>query len=1199
MLIGDIFFSSGTYLVEVVSLEEGSVWPLFFLDDQGRVVDASCVCQSGVDLEQYCKHVKKALSAVIHDEVPLHISFRESFFCYLSKVILARLGNSLPESLEHYVYVLNDGEAPFLDCSFTGLVGRRVCDDYIVNREEETEENSLKFSYLSPEELEKSRNKDPSPQLIYELSAWSDLARWWFLYVHRGGSYTVSFDRIDQLPQDLILDSPHMTWKIHLLPKELALLVAKLGGVQRTLDIKNWQDMVERITFLEEVGHLAISCNPIDFSQVEGKVDLGEWFFLPGQGFFSKIQDMELENGDVAEFLTTFQEIIPNYNPNFVVYPVPTPLKYDFFFDDDKNLHIESYLFEKGDLQASFSWCFDHWIYLSGKGFYFIKEMGFYKNQIIKKEDVGLFVTHHQKEISAIPGLKVWHTGLDTLLQYSFDPEKGLSFFSQVGWEVPEKEVMQFGNWVYMEGLGFSPRSFAKEIGEVTDGQHVTTFELESFIDRNKEDLSIVPDFFLSTPPIESVSVELVLQSDGATVTSTPHYVCANGIDASNTFFYGKYVYISEPQRGFFLLPSEQRLPDRYTKQAVVLNMEDLKCLRDKHAHAVSPELQEPQHLELVVEDVRINQDAKYAWELQLVYRSNLGSVSVQRISSALKEGASFLFTPAGILHLGNPEFSWLKKKSALRWDKQKKFLCYNSLEFAFFWGQKNVNVKNFLEKGEASATLKESWKHFIDFSTPEPPYLDSLKSTLRQYQQYGVRWLWWLYTYGLPGGLLCDEMGLGKTHQAMGLLSAVFHREEQPTALVICPTSVIYHWEMLLKEFLPSLKGYLFYGSQRNFSNFLKRGYHILLTSYGVYKSEYAELQKHRFTLVIFDEIQVAKNIKSQTHATLSQANAKMRLGLTGTPVENHVLDLYALFSIVVPGYFSSLAQFKSLFSPMGGRDLSPEKGSQLRKYVQPFLLRRCKSEVLTELPEKIEECLYCDFATQQRKLYQEVYASQRDNLIQVLGNEEEPMPLAHVFSLINALKKICNHPALYFKKPKEYEKFESAKWDLFLELFHEALDGGLKVVVFSQYLGMLDIFALYLKKHHIAFAEIRGSTGNRKEEVQRFAQDPECKVFLGSLQAAGVGIDLTAASVVIHYDRWWNPAKENQATDRVHRMGQVRGVQVLKFITKESIEEHIDTMIQTKLNLSQELGFDSAETIRGFSRAELIALLKELELR
>jgi len=318
------------------------------------------------------------------------------------------------------------------------------------------------------------------------------------------------------------------------------------------------------------------------------------------------------------------------------------------------------------------------------------------------------------------------------------------------------------------------------------------------------------------------------------------------------------------------------------------------------------------------------------------------------------------------------------------------------------------------------------------------------------------------------------------------------------------------------------------------------------------------------------------------------------MKVGLTGTPIENNIRELKSLMDIVLPTYMPGETEFRENFIRPIERDNDRAKKDLLNRLIKPFILRRKKNEVLKELPEKIEEVSHCDLSNQQYQLYSEVLEMRRRHLIQELEDENRSVPFMHIFSLLTSLKQICDHPAVYLKAPADYQKYHSDKWNLFLELLNEARESGQKVVVFSHFLHMLDIIELEMKKQGIGYATIRGSTKDRKEQIHRFNEDPECKVFIGSLQAAGLGIDLTAASVVIHYDRWWNKAREDQATDRVHRMGQKRGVQVFKLVTKGTFEERIDQMIANKGKLLEEVvGVDDQSILKKFTRRELGELL------
>ena len=496
-------------------------------------------------------------------------------------------------------------------------------------------------------------------------------------------------------------------------------------------------------------------------------------------------------------------------------------------------------------------------------------------------------------------------------------------------------------------------------------------------------------------------------------------------------------------------------------------------------------------------------------------------------------------------------------------------------------------------DQSPTSLITRQLIKELREFSTEAIPNLQGLKSSLRVYQQTGLQWLWFLYKHGLSG-LLCDDMGLGKTHQAMALIAASLNQtpQEKKCYLVVCPTSVIYHWQDKLETFLPHLKVHTFHGLKRTLTPHLKEG--VILTSYGILRMEKKLFETISFDVAVFDEIQVAKNPSSRVHEALKHIRAKTRIGLTGTPIENNLRELKALIDSVLPGYMPSEARFRELFIHPIERDGNEEKKALLTQLVRPFVLRRRKAQVLQELPEKSEDKSYCDLSEEQVKLYRETLAESQTAVLAHLRDSSEKVNYVHVFSLLSRLKQICDHPALIHKDPTNYKKYSSGKWELFVELITEARRSDQKVVVFSQYLYMLDIIESFLKDQEWGYAQIRGDTVNRRDELKRFQEDPNCVVFIGSLQAAGLGIDLTAASVVILYDRWWNAARENQAIDRVHRIGQKWGVQVYKLITKYTIEEKIDKMITRKGRLLEEvITADEQTFLKKFTRAQLLDLL------
>ena len=472
-------------------------------------------------------------------------------------------------------------------------------------------------------------------------------------------------------------------------------------------------------------------------------------------------------------------------------------------------------------------------------------------------------------------------------------------------------------------------------------------------------------------------------------------------------------------------------------------------------------------------------------------------------------------------------------------------------------------------------------------------PRLESLVSPLRPYQEQGVEWLHFLFENGF-GGLLCDDMGLGKTHEVMAFMVGLReHGQMCGPFLVVCPTTVLSHWEQKIRTHAPSLKPVIYHGSERDLETAADAS-DVLVTSYGILRRDIERLKAISFAVAFFDEIQNIKNPETIAYQAAKDINASVKIGLTGTPIENRLMELKALFDLTIPGYLGTDRDFENDF--VRAIETNPEspRTQELGRVISPFSLRRRKETVLDDLPSKIEDLRTCKLSQDQVKLYRDAISSRGGGLLKSLQNEDETIPYIHIFALLNLLKQICNHPAMMNDELASYEKFESGKWELFKEILAEVLDSGQKVVVYSQFIGMISIMELFLKALDVGFVALTGKSRNRGEIITRFNDDPNCRVYLGSLKAGGVGIDLVAASVVIHYDRWWNAAREDQATDRVHRIGQRRGVHVFKLITEGTLEEKIAAIIQEKRNLMDSVVKESDPgVLKTFSREELIELL------
>ncbi|MBC7386070.1 MAG: DEAD/DEAH box helicase [Cryobacterium sp.] len=506
------------------------------------------------------------------------------------------------------------------------------------------------------------------------------------------------------------------------------------------------------------------------------------------------------------------------------------------------------------------------------------------------------------------------------------------------------------------------------------------------------------------------------------------------------------------------------------------------------------------------------------------------------------------------------------------------------------------------LELGVDDFTVDKDWKDFFEwkrtFESDDLPDLPDVDYgfELRDYQKNGVSWVWSLYHRGLAA-LLADDMGLGKTHQVLAILTSFYKSKTKPAlpTLVIAPTSVVSAWVQKLEKYPTSLNWTVFHGKGRVMPD---KDVNLVLTTYGILQRE-ASLREREWHCVILDEAQAIKNAITISSRASRVLRSKFRIAMTGTPIENHATDLWSIMEFLLPGYLGSLPRFKRLYG--GGSKEHPDDGQTgaLKRLISPFLLRRTKDQVLKELPEKTEEVILCEMTVIQKKAYKKYLESAEAAKAREDLQAGKKINYANILSVLTRLKQVCDHPRLpevtggKVKKLTAMDPWETGKWVAFDELLNEALGSNLKIVVFTQYLGMMDLIGLWLKEKNVGYVELRGDTPDRAVRIQRYADDPETKVFLCSLLAGSLGIDLTAGSVCIHFDRWWNPARENQATDRLHRLGQTRGVQVFKLQIPGTIEDRIASIIQSKTELSDALIEQSALGLKAFSRQELLELL------
>jgi superfamily II DNA or RNA helicase len=431
-----------------------------------------------------------------------------------------------------------------------------------------------------------------------------------------------------------------------------------------------------------------------------------------------------------------------------------------------------------------------------------------------------------------------------------------------------------------------------------------------------------------------------------------------------------------------------------------------------------------------------------------------------------------------------------------------------------------------------------------------------NLKATLRPYQDGGLAWL--KFIHGMSsGGVLADDMGLGKTVQTIALLLSVKQEEKQLKTLIVAPTSVVTNWERELERFAPTLRVALWHGSDRHLLVEAVEDAEVIITSYALLRRDEEFLTKLDLTYAILDEAQHIKNPMSATAAAAKRLKARRRLALTGTPIENRLSEIWSIFDFVSPGLLGPLDKFESRFArPIEAGDY--KMAQRLRAIIHPFILRRTKQEVAKDLPEKIETDQICDLTGEQRAIYAQVA---REVRAQVMGEVERvglEKSQIQILAGLTRLRQAACDPRL-LGLPKEFADDDSGKLVALRELISEAVEGGHKVLVFSQFVMMLKLIEKAMKEDGVPYEYLDGSTKDRAERVERFQTDPTVPVFLISLKAGGTGLNLTAADTVIHFDPWWNPAVEQQATDRAHRIGQTKVVTAYRLVAAGTIEEKI----------------------------------------
>ncbi|WP_411711137.1 DEAD/DEAH box helicase [Legionella adelaidensis] len=471
------------------------------------------------------------------------------------------------------------------------------------------------------------------------------------------------------------------------------------------------------------------------------------------------------------------------------------------------------------------------------------------------------------------------------------------------------------------------------------------------------------------------------------------------------------------------------------------------------------------------------------------------------------------------------------------------------------------------LEAEQAMAAAKARWQGTEEIrkklhalttlnSLPDITPPQNLKATLRDYQQQGLNWLSGLRSYEF-GGVLADDMGLGKTVQTLALLQ--YEKEAnrpQKATLIIAPTSVVRNWENESRTFCPQLKVLIYHGSERHQDTF--DGYDIIISTYGLVQRDKTRFLKYHFYYLILDEAQAIKNARAKTTQIVHQLKSDYRLCLTGTPMENHLGELWSLFHFLMPGFLGTPKQFKKYFRNPIEKEGDEERKIQLVQRIQPFLLRRTKNQVAKELPLKTETTLSIELQGKQRDLYEAIRLTMEKKVREAIMQQGINRSHILILDALLKLRQVCCDPRLLKIPEAEMAYGESAKLEALMELLDNLIAEGRKVLIFSQFTSMLTLIEEAIQSRKYNYLKLTGSTTNRQPLIDEF-QKGNYSLFLISLKAGGVGLNLTRADTVIHYDPWWNPAIEGQATDRTHRIGQQNPVFVYKLVTSGTVEEAI----------------------------------------
>ena len=638
--------------------------------------------------------------------------------------------------------------------------------------------------------------------------------------------------------------------------------------------------------------------------------------------------------------------------------------------------------------------------------------------------------------------------------------------------------------------------------------------------------------------------------------------------------------FLKKGNQGFFYLSFQEFIEDlwflktfeKLKKDGIeVFGLNDLKNLRFSPYPA----------------KVAFKLDSKQDWfeaNMEVAFGNN--KVKLKDIKKAIDSGGNYIELTDGSLGI-LPE-KWLQKfgKIFRSGHQEKETIKIAKTHFNLIG--EVADERDHQKILDEIAEKKDKLASFTRIENTKPS--TKLQAKLRQYQQEGLNWLNFLYEYGW-GGILADDMGLGKTLQTIALICQLVEQKKRLPILVVAPTTLLFNWKKELEKFAPHLDYFIHHGQRYEDPSELQK-HDLILTSYGVVINDVELLRSITFELIVADESQAIKNAQSLRHKAMMQLKGKLRIALSGTPIENNIGELFAQMNFVNPGFFVSQAAFRRDYVSKFRKDYNEELVSELKNKVAPFILRRTKEEVLPELPDKTEEYLYCEMGGVQRKIYDAHRNEYRDFLLKKFEEEGAENSKMYVLEGLTRLRQICDATALVSHGEARQE---AVKIDLLISHITEKT-GNHKILVFSQFVKMLELVENALQAHHIAYSYLDGKTSlkEREKRVNQFQEDEEVRVFLVSLKAGGTGLNLTAADYVYILDPWWNPATENQAIDRSHRMGQRKNVFAYRMICKDTVEEKIIQMQEAKKKISKDIIGEGDSVLAELDKDRLLALFE-----